>query len=88
MDNMECSMDNEDKGFDEYIPPQEEIEESKLDDASPNLTPPVKETPGFVFSTTLISLLGAVVYITKIEIKKDSISSDCSTLIWGTLLKL
>ena len=68
LDNMGCTMNNEDKGFDEYIPPDEENEDSKLDDASPNLTPPVKETPGFVFSTSLISLLGAVVYISKNKI--------------------
>ena len=66
MDEMECTMNNEDKEFDPWITPEDEDEEeSILDGSSPNLTPPVKDTPGFVFSSTLISLLGAVVYLNK-----------------------
>jgi len=65
MDNMECIMNNEDKGFDPWVALEENDEDTILDDIAPNLVPPVKDTPGFVFSTTLVSLLGAVVYISK-----------------------
>ena len=65
LDNMNCEMENEDKGFDPYTPEEQIDENTILNSTSPNLTPPVKDTPGFVFSSTLVSLLGAVVYISK-----------------------
>ena len=65
MDEMECTMNNEDKGFDPWFAPEEDNEDTILDSSSPVLVPPVKDTPGFVFSSTLISLLGAVVYLNK-----------------------
>jgi len=73
LENMTCTMNNEDKGFDPYIPPEETEDDSKEDNSgSPNLTPPErKDTPGFIFNSALVSLLGAVIYISKNQKKFD-----------------
>jgi len=63
LENMACAMANEDKGFDPYVAPPEEETTNDGGSSNPRATPEDGGLPGFGINLTLISLMGAVIYI-------------------------
>ena len=66
---MTCEMDNDIKGFVEYVPPVDDTtsNETQTDDSSttPTINDEEKGLPGFAFNLAIISMLGATIALNR-----------------------